>query len=349
MAKPLATILKKYSDVISGKLPASEVSKLTTGKEPGVDYASKMPDEREFVASHSVEKHPDRNGNGDDVFKASKIKQTSAEGGKHGYIPDPKDERVYKQANEETDSVNFNKTSRGTTLAERVGQKYGKVNEKKDNREYDYEGEMAVTQLKTIMRHAEHLMKMMEPNTNLPEWVQSKITKAQDYISTAHDYLMSEMNEAKRDMSGMVCEACGDHYGKPTNESCKYDSHDMNGKNWVKKEQDSAADKEPRYTGKKKEGRQLITDKNLQEKAESVAQQKIMAMALAYKRGEMKDASPEVKKLADSMTEKQLRDYATTKHKGLPQKAQKVAKESAPADTPITFPVTNSREGFGRL
>lgn len=65
----------------------------------------------------------------------------------------------------------------------------------KDDSEYNYEGEMAVTQLKTIMRHAEALQAKMQPDTNLPEWVQSKITLAADYIQTASDYLHSEIEE----------------------------------------------------------------------------------------------------------------------------------------------------------
>lgn len=69
------------------------------------------------------------------------------------------------------------------------------LGEAKDEREYGYEGDMAITQLKTICRNAENLLKMMKPDTDLPEWVQSKITKSEDYISTAHDYLASEMNE----------------------------------------------------------------------------------------------------------------------------------------------------------
>jgi hypothetical protein len=65
----------------------------------------------------------------------------------------------------------------------------------KDDSEYNYEGEMAVTQLKTIIRHAEALQAKMQPDTNLPEWVQSKITLAADYIQTASDYLHSELEE----------------------------------------------------------------------------------------------------------------------------------------------------------
>ena len=64
----------------------------------------------------------------------------------------------------------------------------------------------------------------------------------------------------------------------------------------------------------------MKTLKELREKAVSQAQQKMMGMALAYKRGEMDDASPEVKKMANSMSMKDLEDFAKTKHKGLPDK-----------------------------
>ena len=69
------------------------------------------------------------------------------------------------------------------------------VKEAKDVREYGYEGDMAMSQLKSISRNADHLCGMMKPDTDLPEWVQSKITLAQDYMQTAHDYMMTEMNE----------------------------------------------------------------------------------------------------------------------------------------------------------
>jgi hypothetical protein len=66
----------------------------------------------------------------------------------------------------------------------------------KDEREYDYEGDMAKTQLKTIIRNAETIHDMLEDDENLPEWVQSKITLAKDYIVVAANYLQSEMDES---------------------------------------------------------------------------------------------------------------------------------------------------------
>ena len=61
--------------------------------------------------------------------------------------------------------------------------------------------------------------------------------------------------------------------------------------------------------------------------AASQQQQKLMALALAYKRGEVKDVSAKVKEIADSMSEKDLEDFASTKHKGLPMKKEELIKE----------------------
>jgi hypothetical protein len=69
--------------------------------------------------------------------------------------------------------------------------------EAKDEEEYGYEGDMALNQLKTLVRCAEMIEDMLKPDTDLPEWVQSKITLATDYIQTAADYMYSEMKESK--------------------------------------------------------------------------------------------------------------------------------------------------------
>jgi nicotinic acid mononucleotide adenylyltransferase len=61
-----------------------------------------------------------------------------------------------------------------------------------DQGEYDYEGQMARTQLQTILRNSKDLVNMLSDEENMPEWVQSKITLAQDYISSVRDYLQSK-------------------------------------------------------------------------------------------------------------------------------------------------------------
>ena len=60
-----------------------------------------------------------------------------------------------------------------------------------DRGEYDYEGLMARTQLQTILRNSTDLIDMLRDEENMPEWIQSKITLSQDYISTVRDYLHS--------------------------------------------------------------------------------------------------------------------------------------------------------------
>ena len=221
MAKDLSDILKgvnKSSTRIYGAIGTPKIVPGSTGDDPGVDYAGKMKDERDFVALHKTEKFPDRVGNGDDVYNASKVKKAKME--RHGHDPDPKAKTAYKLANEA-----------------------------KDTREYDYEGEMAISQIKSIMNHSQQLMGMLKPDTNLPEWVQSKITLAKDYIQTAADYYATEMTEdSKCNMTeaGTMCEVHG-------MKSCSEDKSA------------GATDKEPRYNGKKKEGRQLITDRKLKE------------------------------------------------------------------------------------
>ena len=64
-----------------------------------------------------------------------------------------------------------------------------------DAGEYDYEGDMAKDDLQTIIRAARRLTGMLDDNENMPEWVQSKINKAADYVDTAADYIESNQDE----------------------------------------------------------------------------------------------------------------------------------------------------------
>ena len=60
--------------------------------------------------------------------------------------------------------------------------------------------------------------------------------------------------------------------------------------------------------------------------AVSRAQQRFMGMVYATKKGDMTNPSPEVAKAAASMKKSDAKDFASTKHKKLPEK--KVAKEA---------------------
>jgi hypothetical protein len=56
---------------------------------------------------------------------------------------------------------------------------------------------MARGQLQSIIMNAQRVHDMLKDNDNLPEWVQSKITLAEDYISTVSNYMSSEIDEEK--------------------------------------------------------------------------------------------------------------------------------------------------------
>ena len=61
--------------------------------------------------------------------------------------------------------------------------------------------------------------------------------------------------------------------------------------------------------------------------AQSKAQQRFMGMVHAVQKGDMKAPSKEVEKAADSMSDKDAKDFASTKHKGLPNKVESYIRE----------------------
>ena len=69
------------------------------------------------------------------------------------------------------------------------------------NEEKDYEYSMARSELSTIMNAARRLKKKMKGEGNIEAWVQSKITKAADYIDTAADYIDSGESKVNEDVT----------------------------------------------------------------------------------------------------------------------------------------------------
>jgi serine protease inhibitor len=53
----------------------------------------------------------------------------------------------------------------------------------------DQEGGMVQSQMKSIIEKANDILGMVQQDTQLESWVQSKLTKAEDYISAVRDYL----------------------------------------------------------------------------------------------------------------------------------------------------------------
>jgi hypothetical protein len=121
------------------------------------------------------------------------INQSSSEGNRDNSlaVANRKSGKPFKTLRKKTMRYGVEDLS-GAVASVAIGEE---VKDAADKGEYDYEGDMAKSSLRTIIRNAQMMHDMLEEDTNLPEWVASKITLAEDYIVTAAQYMQSEMNE----------------------------------------------------------------------------------------------------------------------------------------------------------
>ena len=116
-------------------------------------------------------------------------------------------DRAKKSAEKDDENSKYRTSKSGNVFV-------GLKKEAKDPEEYDKEGDMAKTQLKTMIDAAQELHDQLSDDENMPEWVQNKITKATDYIDSVRDYMKNndDVNE----------ETQLDEYGGPPISRDKY-------------------------------------------------------------------------------------------------------------------------------
>jgi hypothetical protein len=114
--------------------------------------------------------------------------------------------------------------------------------------------------------------------------------------------------------------------GRPRKHAKKADTGEKKGRGRPKKDKPAEYDKRHDPFGRVKSTAHKSAEK-VSEKAVSQAQQKFMGMVHAAQKGS-KAASPEVAKVAKSMGKRDARDFAATKHKGLPQHVRESITES---------------------
>ena len=191
---------KSLKDILAG-VKKSTVVPGSTGDEPGVDYMPKAKGEQDFVALHKTEKHADRVGNGDDVYKGT-TKYVLDKEDKHGHKT-PKDKKVYDKGI--TEGSKCNMTEEGTscpvhaeaacpTTGKTLREIRGKLKESLAvplvGSADDESAEMAKSELRALSAKALALVANIPDSMTLEPWVQSKITKAKDYVSSVHDYMV---------------------------------------------------------------------------------------------------------------------------------------------------------------
>ena len=88
------------------------------------------------------------------------------------------------------------KINRGTSkLMTKEGDMPEDMIEPEDQGEYDQEGQMAKDDIKTVVRHAQALEKILGDNDNLPEWVQAKLAKIEGMMTAVDDYMQNQQDD----------------------------------------------------------------------------------------------------------------------------------------------------------
>lgn len=92
------------------------------------------------------------------------------------------------------------KINRGTSkLMTKEGDMPEDMIEPQDSGEYDREGDMAKDTIKTVVRHAQALEKILGDDDNLPEWVQSKLAKIENMMTAVDDYMQNQKDDDSGD------------------------------------------------------------------------------------------------------------------------------------------------------
>jgi hypothetical protein len=196
--------------------------------------------------------------------------------------------------------------------------------------EYDREGDMAKKDLKSLAMAAKELHAILGDDQNLPEWIQSKITKALDYINSSNQYMHQEQGDmVKESTINNIVTAAG-ILGNLVGRSEK-------GQTIEPKELATQLRQVTKLLSQVMGGAPVDTlrpeTKPVTEKAVSKQQQKFMGMAHAMQKGDkIKGASPELKKVAKTMNKSDVTDFAKTKHEGLPKKAKTEETAEAPKE-----------------
>ena len=90
----------------------------------------------------------------------------------------------------------------------------GGCKDKLPNAHQGEEGRMYRTQLAKMISDATMLLDLFEDSTDLPEWLEVKITKASDYISSATKYLAGERSREMGRLSDDSCAAAAPYPAK---------------------------------------------------------------------------------------------------------------------------------------
>ena len=105
-----------------------------------------------------------------------------------------------------------NETKSECSFGPSLWEKYSIAKVHPTNEAKDYEYQMARNELQTAKRAIDKLMGKLKGEGNIEAWVQSKITKAADYLDSASDYMQGDREEIEEDSNIMKYNEYGQTY-----------------------------------------------------------------------------------------------------------------------------------------
>ena len=121
----------------------------------------------------------------------------------------------------------------------------------RDQGEYDQEGDMAKDDIKTIVRHAQALSKVLGDNDNLPEWVQSKLAKIEGMMISIDEYMQNQAGDDEMSMGEEKTSTRDDRAEKAGKKVTKDIEYDEKKKDGIHGKKRGSEDEKAEKAGKK--------------------------------------------------------------------------------------------------
>ena len=176
--------------------------------------------------------------------------------------------------------------------------------------EYDQEGEMAKDDIKTIVRHAQALQKVLGDNDNLPEWVQAKLAKIESMMTAVDDYMQNQEGDDEMAMgeeSTNKRDSRAERAGKKVTKDIEYDEKKKDGIHGKKRgSEDAKAEKAGKKVAKDieyDEKKDKKEDKPKKVKEQGGAETPTASSGFSYGKGIYDSMNRELEKMiAESMS-----------------------------------------------
>jgi hypothetical protein len=204
MRSALSPKQKKIDMNKNGKLDANDFAMLRKGAKPEMDeerskgtafdMSTKRVDKPKVGSIERGAKHDIKHSTSDPRYTGRTVtRRTDAQGNSVG-ADDDSDTQAGPRGRGRPKGTKGAIGAKGPSGKSKLMTKEGEV-DIRDQGEYDQEGDMAKDDIKTIVRHAQALHKVLGDDDNLPEWVQSKLAKIEGMMISIDEYMQNQQDD----------------------------------------------------------------------------------------------------------------------------------------------------------